>query len=217
MKKDLPAADLRSNVGTWAIPNFQLPALSKQMLDLLAPEKFDPDFKGQYLQTTYFDTRNFDFRKARLNKEKYVTIRIRCYAPTHGAGTDYPDGTYAISAKTESKKFRVQVASDYAETLLYGGITPSILAGVLDPDIIARVADLSGGLDIIPVVTICFNRYAAEDDKHRLTLDIGVCSDNGKCYPSNVLEQKSTNKDATPLIDLPVKPIKLSKFLWATS
>ena len=39
----LPATDLRSNVGTWAVSSFQLPALTCQMLDVLSPEKFDPD------------------------------------------------------------------------------------------------------------------------------------------------------------------------------
>src|SRR5260370_6995769 len=87
---NLPATDLRSNVGTWAVPTWRVPALAKQMLDILQPETFDSNFTGQYLQTTYFDTRNFDLRKARLRRARYIVIRIRCYAPTHGPAPAYP-------------------------------------------------------------------------------------------------------------------------------
>ena len=95
----LPATDLRSNVGTWAVPSCQLPALTHQMLDVLAPEKFDPDFYGQYLETTYFDTKSFKLRKARVKGSKYVTIRIRCYARgyTQGAYATPLAEVYAIS------------------------------------------------------------------------------------------------------------------------
>jgi hypothetical protein len=214
---DLPVTDLRSNVGTWSVPNWQLPALAYQMLAVLGPEKYDPDFSGQFLQTTYFDTKTLALRKARLKGDKYVTIRIRCYAPASGAGSDYPQGVYAISAKTESQKFRQEIGSQYAEGLLCTGIQPGELFGIMSPDIIARIADLADGALLTPVVTICFDRFAAEDDKHRLTLDVEIDSDTGKHFPSHVLEQKSRNKDATPLITLPLRPIKLSKFLWATA
>ncbi len=213
----LPAADLRSNVGTWSVSSWQLPALASQMLAVLAPEKYDPDFRGQYLQTTYFDTKTLALRKARLKGDKYVTIRIRCYAPGAGPGEKYSKGVYAISAKTESQKFRQQIDSQYAEGLLCGGIRPSELVGIVPPDIIARIADLAPEAMLIPIVTVCFERFAAENDKHRLTLDVEISSDTGKSFPSHALEQKSTNQDATPLITLPLRPIKLSKFLWATA
>src|SRR2546425_13258517 len=116
----LPVTDLRSNVGTWAVPSFMLPALTRQMLDMLSPEKFGPSFRGQYLQTTYFDTKSFKLRKARVKGRKYVTIRIRCYARAgsvsarfvslgayaSGSESGSSIGVYAISAKTETQKFR---------------------------------------------------------------------------------------------------------------
>jgi len=212
----LPATDLRSNVGTWAVSSFQLPALARQMLEVLSPEKFDADFRGQYLQTTYFDTKTFALRKVRAKGKKYVTLRIRCYAPgAYASGSG--GGVYAISAKTESQKFRREIDSGQAESLLQGGIVPPALVGIMAPDLIARIADLSEGECLEPVVTLCFRRYAVEDNQHRLTLDTDIKSDTGRCYPSHVLEQKSTNKLSAPLISLALRPIKLSKFLWATS
>jgi hypothetical protein len=210
----LPATDLRSNVGTWAVRSCQLPALTRQMLDVLSPERFDPHFFGQYLETTYFDTKSFKLRKARVKGTKYVTIRIRCYA--RGAYATPLAGAYAISAKTESQKFRQEIDSDYADSLLQSGIVPSALVGIMAPDLIARIADLSEGENLDPVVTLCFRRYAVEDNQHRLTLDTDIESDTGRSYPSHVLEQKSTNQESSPLIILPLRPIKLSKFLWAT-
>jgi len=226
----LPVTDLRSNVGTWAVLGCQLPALARQMLDVLSPEKFDPDFRGQYLQTTYFDTKTFKLRKARVKGKKYVTLRIRCYvragsvsariappgAYASGSESGSSIGVYAMSAKTENQKFRQEIDSHYAESLLQSGIVPSSLVGILASDLIARIADISEGETLQPVVTLCFRRYAVEDGQHRLTLDTDIESDTGRCYPCHVLEQKSTHQDNSPLITLPLRPIKLSKFLWAT-
>ncbi len=212
----IPATDLRSNVGTWAVPNWRVPALAKQMLDILQPETFDPNFTGQYLQTTYFDTRNFDLRKARMRRARYIVIRIRCYARAQGAGAEYPETVYAISAKTEDKKFRQMIEPDLAEYLLHGQLDVRSVSGIMPSDLIGRIADIANGEPLQPVVTICFNRYAVEDSIHRLTLDLDIHSDNGRTYPSHVLEQKSTRSDAAPLVTLPIRPIKLSKFLWAT-
>jgi hypothetical protein len=215
----LHTSDLRSNVGTWAVPTCQLPALTRQMLKALSSEKFDPDFDGQYLETTYFDTKSFKLRKARVKGNKYVTIRIRCYPRSHATPLDRGDlftGAYAISAKTESQKFRQKIDSNRAESLLGGGIVPSALVGIMPPDLIARIVELSEGESLHPVVTLCFRRYAVEDNQHRLTLDTDIESDTGRHYPSHVLEQKSTNKESSPIITLPLRPIKLSKFLWAT-
>jgi hypothetical protein len=213
----LPATDLRSNVGTWAVPGWRVPALTKQMLDSLPTEVYDSDFAGQYLQTTYFDTRNFDLRKARLKRDRYIVIRIRCYAPSRGAGAEYPESVYAISVKTEDKKFRRMIEKDLAEYLLHGQLDINLVSGILPSDLIARIADIANGEPLLPVVTICFNRYAVEDAVHRLTLDLDIHTDTGRCYPSHVLEQKSANQDAVPLLALPIRPIKLSKFLWATT
>lgn len=214
---DLPATDLRSNIGTWAVPNWRVPALTKQMLEALQTEAYDPNFAGQYLETTYFDTRNFDLRKARLKRDRYIVIRIRCYTPSRRSGTDYPEGIYAISAKTEDKKFRQMLESDLAEYLLHGQLDIGAVSGIMPSDLIGRIADIAKGEPLLPVVTICFSRYAVEDSIHRLTLDLDIRSDSGRYYPSHVLEQKSTNQDATPLIALAIRPIKLSKFLWATT
>jgi hypothetical protein len=214
----LPATDLRSNVGTWSVSAWQLPALSKQMLEILQPERYDPSFAGQYLETTYFDTRDFALRKARVKGKKYITIRIRCYSPTRTAGGQYSEPVYAISAKTESKKVRNQIDADIAEALLgMAGLEPSNLSGLLPADVIARIVEISHSEPLVPVVTLCFHRFAVEDDRHRLTLDVDIHSDTGRRYPCQVLEQKSTSHEATPLISLPLRPIKLSKFLWSTS
>jgi hypothetical protein len=46
-----------------------------------------------------------------------------------------------------------------------------------------------------------------------------VRTDTGKCLPYAVLEHKSADAEAsTPgsLLALPLRPVKLSKFLWAT-
>ncbi len=215
--QDLPATDLRSNVGTWAVPSWRVPALTKQMVDALPTESYDSEFFGQYLQTTYFDTRHFDLRKARVRREHYIVIRIRCYAPSRGVGGEYPESVYAISAKTEDKKFRQIIDKDLAEYLLHGQLDINLVSGIIPSDLVARIADIANGEPLIPVVTICFNRYAVEDAVHRLTLDLDIRSDTGRCYPSHVLEQKSIGQDATPLLALPIRPIKLSKFLWATT
>jgi hypothetical protein len=216
--KELPATDLRSNVGTWSVADRQLPALTKQMLDILEPERYDPSFAGQYLETTYFDTRDFALRKARAKGKKYITIRIRCYSRPQTAGSQYSEPVYAISAKTESKKVRNQIDAEIAEALLgMGGVEANNLAGLLPADVIARVAEISRGEPLVPVVTLCFHRFAVEDDSHRLTLDVNIHSDTGRRYPSHVLEQKSTSHEAARLISLPLRPIKLSKFLWSTS
>ena len=61
----LPAEDMRSNIGTWAVPSNQLPAIAKRMTDLFGTEAFDPTFLGQKLKTVYFDTHDFALRKAR--------------------------------------------------------------------------------------------------------------------------------------------------------
>jgi hypothetical protein len=213
----LPAQDLRSNVGTWSVPTCCLPAVAHEMAHVLPPEQFDPEFTGQYLQTTYLDTQDFDLRKARRKGDKYLTIRVRCYAQSQGAGHDYPSGTYALSAKTEGAKFRVEIPSYQAEDILVHGASRELVAGLLPGDLLARLAELADDEPLGPVVTVCFQRYASEDPVHRLTLDVDIKTDTGRCYPTNVLEQKSTNKEALPLLALPLRPVKLSKFLWATS
>src|SRR5207249_89685 len=101
-----PLPTLRSNLCTWAVVARDVPAIVAVMLDCLPREVYDPGFGGQYLQTTYFDTKNFDLRKARQKGAKYLTLRLRRYNPTSGVAGDYPDGLYVLSAKTETEKFR---------------------------------------------------------------------------------------------------------------
>lgn len=205
----LPAESLRKNLATWAVPTDMLPAVANVLHDLLPNEPFDPNFRGQALETTYFDTAAYDLRKARLLKGRYLTLRIRCYESPDG------DYTYALSAKTESEKYRAELTPGHAELLLAGGASP---VADLPAHLRARLTEL-GADELMPVVTVCCRRYAVEDDQDRLTLDCCVYTDRAKHLGYGVLEYKSTNPDATPpgrLTRLGLRPLKLSKFLWAT-
>lgn len=199
-----PAKDLRSNIGTWAIPAHAVPSIAHTMLSQLPTESFDPTFEGQRIRTTYLDTKDFTLRKARLHGDKYLTIRVRQYER---------DGkcTYALSAKTESQKYRILIDEKLANSLT----SPRPDARPpLPPDLLARLIELAGYDQIIPVVTVEFHRYAVENKEDRFTLDVDIATDTGKRMPCNVLEFKSTNKDCD--CSMPYRPIKLSKFLWAT-
>jgi hypothetical protein len=214
----LPTTDLRQNVLTLAVPSERLPAVGAAMRRLFPPEDYDPDFQGQYLQTTYFDTPDFALRKARLNKGKYLTIRIRCYAPTQAPGRNYPNGIYALSLKTESGKYRTDLPPDQAEAFLQNKLALDELH--IPADLLARLLDLNRDQDLIPVVTVCFTRYAVESSTDRLTLDTNITSSVGKLFWTNVLEVKTTAKPYEPPFEVTrwkLSPIKLSKFLWATS
>jgi hypothetical protein len=195
----IPTEDLRSNVGTWAVGTALLPAIARFMLESLPTEEYDPNFKGQKLSTTYFDTKDFDLRKARRRGERYVVLRLRAY----------PGATIALSAKTEAEKFRVEVTTATVDTL----------ENILPANIMARIIEIVGDKPLVPVVAIECTRYAVEDDEDRLTLDCGTCTDAGKELPYAVLEYKSNkNKDANQaLLDLGLRPIKMSKFLWSTT
>ena len=210
----LPAPRLRANVGTWAVPVALLPAVTKCLLESLLPEPFDAGFAGQDLDTTYFDAPNFDLRKARLRKDRYLTLRIRRYAQT-----SRPDA-YALSAKTEAAKFRADVPAALAIAALRN---PSALAALLQAalpaDLLARLLDLAGAADLAAVTMVCCRRNAVEDDRDRFTLDVAVQTDLSKTLPFTVLEFKSSSASRThanwPGI-MGLRPIKLSKFLWAT-
>jgi hypothetical protein len=96
--------------------------------------------------------------------------------------------------------------------------TDAQLPGRLPAHLRARLTEL-GADELVPVVTICGHRYAVEDDQDRLTLDCCVRTDRGKQLGYGVLEFKSTKPNDTPprrLIGLRLRPLKLSKFLWAT-
>jgi hypothetical protein len=180
--------------------------VAAQLVSLLPAEVFDPQFHGQALETTYFDSPDYDLRKARRAKQRYITIRLRCYGD---------DEAYALSAKTESEKWRQELDPATAHQLLADA---SQLPGLLPAHLRARLTEL-GANELVPVVTACCHRYAVEDDQDRLTLDCCVHTDRGKQLGYGVLEFKSTQPDKTPtgrLSKLGLRPLKLSKFLWAT-
>jgi hypothetical protein len=223
---NIPATDLRVNVLTLAVPNERLASVGYCMRSLLPAEEYDPGFQGQYLQTTYLDTPCLKLRKVRLKKRKYLTLRVRSYAPTRPPGRNNPDGVYALSAKSEAGKFRAQLPDADAEALLRPGAsnTLDLLAHYLPADLLARLYDLVGDCDccstLAPAVTVTQTRYAVESTTDRITLDCGIATSNGKVFPSSILEVKTTAKPYEPpdaVLKWGFSPIKVSKFLWSTT
>jgi hypothetical protein len=204
--------DLRTNLGTWAVPTWQVPAVSHFMHDALPNESFDPHFYGQRLSTTYFDTREGVLRRARSARDKYITLRVRCYQPRHG------EEVYALSAKTENQKFRMEITPDTAHALVSGTNPFPRVADILPADLLARLLDISEEGELEPCVAITCRRYAIEDDQDRFTLDTDIHTDLGKVMTHSVLEFKSTKNKNAPaaLRNINLHSIKLSKFLWAT-
>jgi len=204
----LPTADLRSNQGTWIVPTHRVPVVTAVMLDSLPAEAYDRAFLGQRLRTVYFDDTDYTLRKARAAKGRYLTLRLRCYE-----SPGKPD-VYAVSAKTEREKWRVEIAPALAHGILGGA---SDLAGQLPAHLAARLSELGAGA-LVPVVRVGCTRFAVEDDADRITLDLGVDTDRHASLPFGVLEFKSRRPD--PMYDritaLRLAPLKFSKFLWAT-
>jgi hypothetical protein len=204
----LPTADLRSNQGTWIVPGHRIPVVTAVMLDSLPAEAYDRAFQGQRLRTVYFDDADYTLRKARAAKGRYLTLRVRCYEPP-----GQPE-VYAVSAKTESEKWRVEIAPALAHGILGG---TADLAGQLPAYLAARLSELDAGA-LVPVVRVGCTRFAVEDDTDRITLDLCVDTDRAARLPFGVLEYKSRRPD--PLYEriarLRLAPVKLSKFLWAT-
>src|SRR5260370_3041422 len=100
----LPAAELRQNLATWAVPLARLPATAAALLDALPAEAFDPDFRGQRLDTTYLDTPGFALRKARKRGKRYLTLPLRRYRP------EGPPPPFAVPAHTEDTTGRPETA-----------------------------------------------------------------------------------------------------------
>lgn len=203
----IPAQDLRSNVGTWAVLDGQVPAVARRMLDALPTEPYDALFTGQRLETVYFDDMALSLRRARKAGGRYLTLRVR----------DYGHGLYALSAKTESEKFRIELPPNVARKLDTDAALVNVndLATELLPShLLARLLEITTE-PLAAAVSVCFHRYAVEDERHRLTLDLDIRASTGKCYPAAVLEQKSTDTSAGALLSLPLPRIKLSKFLWS--
>jgi hypothetical protein len=204
----LPATDLRTNRGTWAVPVAALPAVGAALAAALPAEPFDPAFRGQRLTTTYLDTARFTLRRARVRGRRYLTVRVRHYEPT---------GLFALSAKTEGAKVRVEVEPAVARAALGGD--RDALAAHLPADVVARLAELVGDAPLLPVAEVRCRRFAREDADDRLTLDASAHTDTGLCLPFAVLEFKSRDPDAAPPsfpAGLCLRPAKVSKFLWST-
>ena len=208
----LPAGVLRDNLASWAVPYAELPAAAAALRDALPAEAFDPGFRGQDLRTTYLDTERLTLRLARKKGDQYLTLRVRCYRPRGGAES------YAVSAKTEDRKFRVEIPGDEAAFLLAGPRPASVFTPLLPADLYARLLELAGDAPLLPAAVVRARRYAAEDDRDRLTLDAAVRTAAGKRLPHGVLEFKSTVAAAVPaaIAALGLYPLKISKFLWAT-
>src|SRR5579871_5596015 len=180
----LPAPPiLASNRGTWAVSTCQLAAVGNWMHDVLPNEVYDPHFCGQELATSYFDTTRFTLRKARRQGGPYLTLRVRRYG---GSST-----AYALSAKTETQKFRIPLPDYTAELLQEGEEVQSVLLPLLPADLQARLLQLAGDQALVPVVCVSCRRYAVEDEEDRYTLDVDVATDLGKRLPYGVLEFKS--------------------------
>ncbi len=204
----VPAADLRRNLATWAIPGELLPFLGAALCGVLPAEAYDPDFHGQRLTTTYLDTQRLALRRARRQGKRYLTLRIRYYQPTR---------LFALSAKTEATKVRAEVAPAVARDVLAGD--RDALAAHLPAELVARLAELVNDAPLVPVAEVHCRRFAREDGRDRLTLDTAVHTDNGLCLPFGVLEFKSAATGAawpSFLGELCLRPAKVSKFLWAT-
>jgi hypothetical protein len=211
--KPLPAQDLRSNVATWAVPCDRVPAVAYCLPHLAPTEAFDPTFAGQPLRTTYFDTLALDLRKARTQGDRYLTLRLRCYG-----GNNQAEEVYAVSAKTEAEKWRQEIGPETAEVLL-GPYPGGTWYGLLPAHLAARLEELAGAAALQVAAQVGCRRYAVENAQDRYTLDVGVCTDTGKHLGFAVLEYKSSQADAAPpgsLAQLAIRPLKLSKFLWAT-
>jgi hypothetical protein len=206
----LPASTLRSNLGTWAVPTAWLPAVAAELLRQLPAEPFDPRFQGQALETTYFDS-GFRLRKARRKGKRYLTLRVRCYAQANR------DDAYALSAKTEAEKFRQEIDPRLAHALLSQPASQSTWTDLLPANLAARLLELLRDDVPEPIVTVCCRRYAVENAQDRLTLDVAVHTDTGRRLPYDVLEFKSTDRLAICPVATPLRPIKLSKFLWSTT
>jgi hypothetical protein len=208
--KPLPATNLRSNIATWAVSTTALPAIASAMLSALPPEPYDTSFVGQDIGTIYFDAASLPLRRARRKGDRYLTLRLRCYATPKG------DNLYALSAKTESEKWRQEVADEDAD---FVRDYPDGIMQFLPANLRARLEEIVANAHLTVVAVVCCRRYAVESVRDRLTLDVGVRTWTGKRLHSAILELKSTNALAdvpNGLLSLPLFPLKLSKFLWAT-
>jgi hypothetical protein len=177
----LPATSLLSNVATWAVPTGRVPDVVGAMLatPLLKYEKYDLLFRGQKIETLYFDSPNFDLRKARVQGERYLTHRLRSYGGE----------TFALAAKTENEKWRQEVPPEQVAdfqmdlALLFELFLPAHL--------LARLQELAK-TPLMVVSTVCCTRFAVEDDTQRLTLDVGVSTEEASVCTRMILSTRPT-------------------------
>jgi inorganic triphosphatase YgiF len=214
MSDKIPNTWNRVNLGKWAVPMAQLPMVAAGMLATpsLVFDPYDRQFRGQQQRTTYFDTPSLDLLKNRQDSDQYLTLRVRCYEGQDGE-------TYVLSVKTENLKWRQEIEESLADSLITAtsDIAPLVI-DLIPSEALTRLITLTSGQPLRPVLCIEYRRYAIEDSESRLTLDVGICADNGKHLHCGILEWKSVNEDAdlpTNLQAMPLRPIKLSKFLWA--
>lgn len=203
-------APIRPTGGKYAVPTEQLPWVAKLMLNVpgLSLEKYDPLFQGQVLHTYYLDTPEFDLRKARAEKEIYITLRVRCYHSFLGKD-------YALDAKTDKGKWKGVLSEEQAQGLIDNTL---VVQGLLPGDLQAKLLSITQE-SLLPVVKIHSKRYAVENEVDRITLDTNVYSDTGKILPCSVLEWKSMGGDPAPLAvkNAGLRPMKMSKYLWSTN
>jgi hypothetical protein len=78
--------------------------------------------------------------------------------------------------------------------------------------------EIAGNNPLVPVLTVYTRRYAIEDNEDRFTHGVDAQTDLGKSLSFAVLELNSNEFKPAPsaLLAIGLKPIKISKFLWAT-
>jgi hypothetical protein len=130
---------------------------------MLPSEAFDPNFQGQNLDTTYFDTQDLEQRKNRALHSRYITLRLRCYQGRRAE-------SYAFSAKTEQEKFRAPLTPSQVHSLLApGAAIAGILADILPPHLNAGLLEISHDEPLLASALVCCLPYAVEDDVDRYT------------------------------------------------
>ena len=115
-----------------------------------------------------------------------------------------PREAYALSYKTEAEKQRIDLDAATAYAILKGD--RDALESNLPGNAIARLAELCGPAPLLPVARVHAHRYARESGGPRLTLDVGVRSDDGLVMPYGVLEAKDTDETGM----LPWFPVSLA-------
>lgn len=200
------AEEIDRTVAKYRVAACCVPALAGIMLEHLDADEYDPTFRGQVIESTYFDTPTAALLNAKQAHVSYVVLRLR----------SYPDGSHFLEAKSGSAKYRAPLTEDQAAGLT-GGIDPLPLVAELLPDVAEQLATLVTGQALAPCSTVTYRRYARETGGTRMTLDTVIRTAGGKAYPDAVLEIKreGPGPQVPDLSGLMVTPIDLSKFVWS--